>query len=390
MQKIIHIVLALTFLSTASLAQESSMFADSVIYATPEDVAFMRDKDTRFLFKAGTDFGLELKMGKALSFTAELAPDFLNNRINLTLDSTITIGAGLGARYYYKMANRIKAGKQANNMSGEYVGLSAGLGFAFNYASAIDTLDLGKTTGYSLSIGNQQRYLDFEYFDFSLNLDYTTLTLENDISFSTITLRTESAYGLALGRRHNIDKSALCPVIKCYENRKSGFKINRNNFFSLSRSTNNENQDVRWSLDLNPRIGYEFKLGDSPFSIAQDLRTNFLFSNFEDGKVSSFGLERTKYSYALSGRYYFNMSRKILSGEQGNNLSGGYVQALFKHKYDSGRLTNKNSGSVMAGIGRQNEIVNNIYMDISLATGFQIYNDFSLDLDLDFTIGYMF
>jgi len=334
-------------------------YQDSVVYELAEDAIFMRNQETKFLLKIGNNPGVELKFGDALSLELETLPRMLANRAN----EAAGLGAGLGARYYYQMANRIKADKQADNLSGEYVGVMAGLGIAL-FQDQQDSLVVGLARAYTVSVGRQERYYKNEYFDFSINLDFlrTDGIFLNDNSiepFSSITLRTESAYGFAFAATKEVDPSTLCAVVQCHKDRKSGFKINRNNFFALTRSESIENTFIKFQLLLNPEIGYEFKIGETSFSIAQELSTSFNFANFNGNNVQGFGLQEFEYTYRIGGRYYYNMTERVLAGQQGNNLSGDYYQAFFKHKDDNQGSVAR--GSFLIGGGIQKEVVDRLY-----------------------------
>ena len=379
--------------------QTSSMIPDSIIYITPEDEVYMKDKQAKYLWKLGNDLAFEFKIGKAFSMEIELFPD---NFSNFDLNR-FGLGVSLGTRYYYQMSRRVKAGKQASNLSGKYISLSLGPAISFVYNEFTEDLISTGFMGYSLGIGMQQRYLQYEYFDYRLSLDYNTIPLSGlPGNGSSISLRTQSSYGFSLGKKHYVDKENLCPVIKCYTDRKSGFKIIRDNFFSLTRSSFNNNNTF-WNLAFRPRIGYEFKIMNSSFSIAQDAGISLGFNNikYEDSPMDytkgSFALNEGNYFYRVGGRYYFNMNRKILAGEQGNNLSGFYINLMFEHSGNwnsvPGQPSSSNRGSLLAGIGRQAEITGRLFLDAQATFGARLYGSttfLSLIPNLDFSIGYMF
>lgn len=378
------IIFHLVFVASIA-AQSSNMWPDSVIYVTPEDEVLMRDKQARTLLKIGSDLAFEAKVSKALSLNVELLPNFLTHEDNFGL------GYGVGARYYYKMADRIRSGHQADNLSGRYI--TANIGQSFNFSSLPDTSSFEAGWGASIGIGNQQRYLENEYFDFRLDLDYLSVA-DDDVLFSseTFSLRTKSAYGFVFGKKHEVDKSKICPLIKCYEDRKLAIKINRNNLFSLSRAEF-ASGNVNWNLRLRPRVGFEYKLGNSAFSVEQDISTLLHFSTMQ-GTQSDFGLSSYKLSYTAGFRYYYRMKKKVLAGESGNNLNGSYCYTNFQHlyNYDRDPAERYKNGSLLLGIGNQKEIINRIYLDAKFAIGVVMYGRDSSDLagELDFAIGYMF
>jgi len=392
MRILIHIILAMIVVVTVISGQSSSIMPDSVVYITPEDEVHLRDKQASYLFKMGTDLALEYKLGKAFSLSAEVYPDFLRY-----FDSQrYGVGFGLNARYYYQMNKRVKTGKQASNLSGAYIEL--GRSFRYNFIEDDELLIHSNHYTTSMAVGFQQRYLENEYFDFKFQLSYVNQFSEQPDNIlrlvSSLILSPRSAYGFVLGKRHNVDKESLCPVIKCYTNRKSGLKIIRDDFFRVGRHV--LEVGVFWTFELNPRIGYEFKVANSPFTVSQELGLNLFFDNVGEG--NPFQLNLTTYTYELGGRYYFNMNRKVLSGEQGNNLNGFYGTLIFQQtgrKFRTifpGTLGFKNGGSLHVGFGRQTEITGRLYLDAQLKMGVNIYgeNYISVAPELDFTVGYMF
>lgn len=387
-------ILFIIILSAVALVgQEASIMLDSIIYITPEDEVLLRDKEAKYLAKLGSDISFELKVAKAFSVELELFP----NIISFTHDLEFS----LGARYYYQMASRIKAGKQANNFSGNYVSGMIGKGISF-YPQRY-----GNRTAYILGIGTQQRYLQNEYFDFGLMIAYQSNNTTRGTQ-SLFTIFTESNYGFVFGKKHEINEANLCPVVKCYQDRKSAIKFNRNNLIYLSYAEFFDNSLVFW---LRPNVGYEFKLGDSAFSVNQELSTALIFATSGMRGITSLGLVNFDLTYSLAGRYYYRMKKKILAGEQGNNLSGSYMYAKFKNQYlwDKGQISTGSNGSVLLGIGRQTRITGSLFLDAQLGIGPQIYGDVislipgnvispirdfniisGVDIELRFAIGYMF
>jgi len=380
------------------IGQNASMWPDSITYVTPEDEVHMRDKAAKYLVKIGSDIGFEFKLSKAFSLELEFSPE---NTRGYGLD----LGIGIGSRFYFQMAERIKAGKQANNFSGSYVSLLYGRGMEFgtNNFSLVEN-----SNAITLGIGTQQRYLQWEYFDFGVFMDFREVSfVGRPKKINSFTLRTESNYGVVIGKRHKVNKENVCPVIKCHQDRRSAIKLNRNNLFAFSISDIVSSASDIY-LRVQPNIGYEFKLGNSPFSIDQNLNAEFIFSNYDHifpgiyrGQAINFKLQKTLIRYNAALRYYFNMKRKVLTGEQGNNLSGGYLYTKYEHRQSYFSIgQNGNSGKALFGIGRQTSITGKLFFDMKIAVGPRLYGDFNytgelLNLDdfageLDFSIGYMF
>ena len=403
-----YIYLVVFFLLTGIIVGQNTTYQDSVIYeVSAEDALFMRNQEVRYLIKLSASGGRlslpklqgELKLGTAFSLEYEGSPRLLTDRVN----TSAVFGVGLGGRYYYNMVDKIKSGQQANNLSGEYIGVMAGVGIGF-YFDLQDTIAVGLANGYSIAIGRQERYYKNEYFDFSLNLDYnrvdvfdslldSTMFRPGELDFSSVTLRTESVYGFAF-TKSKAEERDLCAVINCYKDRKSGFKINRNNFFVLSRAASADGE-IRWRFQLQPEIGYELKIAESSFSWTQTLETSFNFSNFNNNGLKRFGLSNFSYNYEIGGRYYYQMTEKILTGEQGNNLTGSYMQLYFRHRDNN--QGSRAVGNIMIGGGVQKEVTNRLYFDLNLGLGARIYGrdgntvfNYLEDFDLDFAVGYLF
>jgi len=133
-------------------------------------------------------------------------------------------------------------------------------------------------------------------------------------------------------------------------------------------------------------------------TIFQNLSTKLSFLNYvgpsilsEKPDKTNFGLDNFQYGYSIGGRYYYKMKEKILSGDQGNNLSGEYFFGEFLHEGET--ASSKTRGLVMFGIGRQAEITGKLYMDINMGIGPKVYGNLNaavVDIDIDFAIGYMF
>lgn len=394
MKKLALILYILAFGIVILNGQDSGVISDSIIYITPEDEVLLRDREAKYLIKLGSDAAAEFKLSKAWSLEVELGPD------NIILNKP-DISFALGTRYYYQMAKRIKEGKQANNFSGHY--FSAMLSRGFNFGDPI--LDPGfDATAMTLGIGTQQRYLQNEYFDFGIFLDFQKYGIRGDPKLrNSFTLRTESIYGFVFGKKHDLNEDKFCPVIKCYQDRRSAFKINRNDFFLLNISQL-YNTDTYWFVRMNPKVGYEFKIGNSPFSIDQSIGASFSFSSLYGSvdaipalDLPSFSSSaRTTLTYDIASRYYYRMKKSILSGEQGNNLSGSYIYLRFRHEEEHNRNTKEwtSNGIALFGIGRQTTITGRLFLDAKLAVGPELYGNNStgrqIDGELEFVIGYMF
>jgi len=337
------------FLAGSLFGQSPSILTDSVLYVTDHDEAFMMDKETKALVKTGP-LALELKVGTAFSLSAVLIPD----SYSFDTISGLGVGVGLEARYYYQMKELINKGLQSNNLSGNYFSLMPFRGAGFSFGQ--DSISTTRTTGLRITKGTQYRYKNWEYFDFRFEFEYLKGSNKDDSSldFTGMRIRSKVNYGLAFGKKYDLDKEVDCSIIRCHLNRQSAFKIFRNQIFSLSR-----------------------------FSLFQEIGAILQVTN-ESG---SFELDRNTVIGVAGARWYFKMAEKINNGESGNNLNGIYASASFKNTYANPFTKEENSGSFNIGLGHQREILGKLFVDIRMDLGPHVYGHTTNSWDIDFELG---
>ena len=191
-----------------------------------------------------------------------------------------------------------------------------------------------------------------------------------------------------------MDGSHECAVINCYENKKSSFRINTLNLFSLSRVVRLVDINSFWTLGIRPNLTYEVKVLNSSFSVAQELIASLNFSTEEFVEAPGFELgflRNRSFTYEVGPRYYYKMKKRILEGSGGNNLAGPYLFGRLHHT----EFRTRQDGFLEFGIGNQREILGRLFMDISIYGRGRIYGEkrFADILDspigIDFKIGYI-
>ncbi len=383
---------------------------DSVIYLTPAEEAFMIDKETKSLFKVfsqetsveniGTKQNLfiafERKISNALSVSLLTRSP---QRTSLTYPNGESIDrlfwqGGLELRYYYKMPGLIKKKQQANNLSSNYIGAK----YERSWSSGKGEALFGDGDYYNIVYGIQKRFLNRGFVDFSVRLGNKQL-YETVQRISGPQIETRNNFylsvgiiaGLALGKNYKLSDDLVCPVFKCYSNRKFAFKINLLRTWSLGKRDNYSIADT-WTASVSPNISYEIKLANSPLSFDQDLELGLDFSNTRSEKLD-FGLRSYVLRYYAGFRFYHGMKNRISKGQSGNNLSGLYsfgrakleqVAFLrFEENPDTGldQLVKYIYKEVEAqiGIGYQKEVLERLYFDLGIGAA----KDIKLNLNRD-------
>jgi len=418
MKNLLYTLLTICLAHTFSFGQESYV-EDSILYLTPQEEAFMIDKKTTSLFKiqplnnslrnSVLENTLYLTFEQKLNKSFSISPILhLSNYSDL---EGVNIGLGLEFRYYYKLARLIKEKKQANNLSSNYFASS----FYTNFNPGDNVFK--KSNNIELSYGIQKRFLNYGYLDFRINLGVSRFDLADSgigpfrgSNAQNIHLTNETNIGIGLGKKYEITEDAKCPIFKCFSNRRSAFKINLNETWSLSRLLRSEqNQTI---LIMNPNITYEIKLGKSPISFEQDLSASFVFSDYQfnliNYKKNGFGFDGLNLEYRAGLKYYHSLKSRIRNGKSGNNLSGPYIFARGEYIYNHTYTTVKNENGftedkkirehgqgVHLGYGYQQEVLKNLYYDISLGVtkglgGYKYFDNFIVGLVSDIKVGMMF
>lgn len=343
--------------STIGLAQDFSESQDSIIYLTNNDEVFLLDKKTRIAVKT-TPLSVEAKIGKAFSIIPQI--EHLSNVNYFAVEG----------RYYYQMANRIKAGLQANNISGRY----------------ISALYHRRET--RLSYGFQQRVMNRCYIDLGLRL--SRFERVRQIPHTTaISLSTYANFGLIIGKKHSIDPDKVCSVVRCHSNRKNAWRINLSRLLSITREGGSPNENGSfWSFELNPEITFEQKILNSSFSVESYIQGDWRFNTINNTNSNNSA------TVSVGVKYFYEMSRKILKGKSGNNLSGNFFFLRNVHIQFEG----DNYGATEFGYGYQQELVNRLFFEAAIfgrVRNYGLKNDSRLglrdeDIGVDFTLSYIF
>jgi len=351
---------------------EDNYKQDSVIYLTDEQEAFMIDKETKYLIKLGP-LAYEQKLSESFSINTSILPTYTSN-------NGFGIRSDVELRYYYKLSNLIKEGKQANNLSSEY--FSAGV--IYDGSPFIGDGRKNTSFGYSINWGSQRRVLNIGYIDMGIELSYNTFenisSSGEQVISSFVTLENRSFVGIAFGKNYEISDVVKCPIFRCHLDRKSALKFNLNKSFSITYGSNSLYGDGnQLSVSLNPEISYETKLGRSAFSLDHKLELLLGASTRISNLNPNAGISEYSLGYTVALRHYYHLNRNIKKGVSGNNLSGSYWFLGGSFQYGDSKLPLNDEDEV---IGNHN------YLSIPFGLGFQktllesYYFDFQFGLDI--------
>ena len=367
------------------------------IGSTP--TAFSRGGTIEFNVTAG----YEQRIGKSLSLNTLL--DFW------TVDegrNKSTFSAIIEPRFYLN--------QKVSNLSGAYVGLKFQQTLTGNiYDEFYQTQSFNQRIG--LSLGIQNRFLKTGLIDIGImagiesskiispiveeirtpNSSMTKFTGKYDeIKQTDWFIRSEARIGLGFTSAGNNYKASSCDVFRCFEAQKSWLKVDFTRMFYISGG----------KKDVNLGLDYEFKIGQSAWSINQALRVKFdSYSGTYTGYNSS-GVYTSSYtvgpywsgSYSFEPRYYYNLKKRIAYGKSANNLSANYVSLLngldfYKYEGDWG-FSKRHTGLVY---GVQRRLVKNGFFDLNAGIAKVHDNTFvdglfprssGLFLLLNFKVGY--
>ncbi len=236
-------------------------------------------------------------------------------------------------RWYFDMPSRIRAGKSANNLTGNYIGLE---GSTNKYWSSDHTTSESNSLG--LRFGMQRRLWRYGFFD----LSYGVLHQSGFYQFIDITgTPQESKYrgfygdarvamGFALGGRkpqHDGAAASVCDVFRCFQEDRRMFKID---LFRALRFAQN-------TFAFHPRVSWEQKIGQSPFSVEMEGELEVVgFRLFNKSDVYSNWQKEVGVS--IQPRYYFSQKRQIARGKSGNNLNGLFLGNTLGYRWVANSL----------------------------------------------------
>jgi len=185
-------------------------------------------------------------------------------------------------------------------------------------------------------------------------------------------------------------KNAKRSNIDVLLDRFSAIKLYRNDFFLLERAVRSNEESARWTLQLNPHVGYEKKLGQSAFSVSTNATTRFNFTNYNEQNVKEFGLKDLVSEVDVSFRYYFLMNKQILEGTHANDFDGFYV--FGGTQYLSSSDLADSTTSFFTGLGYQYNLSNNLLYDVYFGLGPSINEKelSSTSFKSSFSLSYLF
>ena len=260
------------------------------------------------------DLGAERKISPAFSVDAGMRLQVLSGTLSPTSQSRWFgyLQARLEPRWYYQMKRQIREGMQADNLSGNYLGLELSSSWFRNQPG-------GYQMGLALNYGIQRRLFGWGYFDLGYGLGFARAPQSAFFrGGSVLFTRPRLRLGLVRVRPQPGDApDAYCEALRCFREERQLWKTDLLNLFDLYADSRAQ------TLTIRPYVAYERKIGVSPFSVNTEL-----FGQAGLGRYV-FG-ENYRYRFASAGlqvqpRWYFNLKRRIALGRSGNNLSGMYL-----------------------------------------------------------------
>ncbi len=232
----------------------------------------------------------------------------------------------LQPRWYYAMPRRIRQGKSANNMSGNYIGLEAV--YVRNNSNIGNTPVVGDQRSVALRYGVQRRLFRYGFLDIGFGLG---MLKEERSAYQTpfkddwhLFANSQIGLGLALARpKTTASSGGYCDVLRCFREERQMWKIDLYNLIRI-----NSFDDMRGKLS----VGYERKLGTSSFSLEVEgaWSKQYSYVVYQEINPLQITTNTTLYDGTLQSRYYYSQKHRIAQGKSGNNLSGVYVGAQFR------------------------------------------------------------
>ena len=378
-------IMAQTDSVKVSISQETGILEKSEIVDNSQYV-LKRQEPINHLFKlqigsTPTDYsrggtiefnvtaGYERKFGKAFSVNALL--DFW------TVDegkNKSTFSAIIEPRFYLN--------QNVSNLSGAYLGLKFQQNLTGTvYDSDMYTKSFNQRIG--LTWGIQNRFLNTGLIDIGITAGFETNTLTQPIwgktgqgfydskftgNYSEIKntewfIRSEARIGIGFSNSTNKYKATTCDIFRCFEAQRSWLKIDFTRMFYISGN----------KKDVNLGLDYEFKIGQSAWSINQAVRIQYksysgIYTMFNSSGPSTSSFSVGPYwsgSYSFEPRYYYNLKKRIAYGKSANNLSANYVSLLngldfYQNPNGDLRFHKRHTGLVY---GFQRRLVKNGFFD---------------------------
>lgn len=257
------------------------------------------------------DLGAERKLSPAFSVDAGMRLQLLAPGHSESYRWFRYLQTRLEPRWYYGMQRRIREGLQADNLSGNYLGLEL---------SSTFSRDLTEYQfGMALNYGIQRRLFGWGYFDLGYGLGIvrsprSVFSRGGNVLFTRPRLR----LGLVRTRpRPGAAPDEYCEALRCFREERSMWKVDLLNLLDLYSDSRSQ------TLAIRPYVAYERKIGASPFSVNTELFAQAGLGRYAFGETYRYRVAST--GLQLQPRWYFNLKRRIALGRSGNNLSGMYL-----------------------------------------------------------------
>lgn len=234
-------------------------------------------------------------------------------------------------RWYYQMAKRVREGRSANNISGDYLGAE----FVYNIYGAGVSGEKARFTSNETTLalrwGLQRRLFRSCFADVSFGVgarryDGFVQAELGRRSYWDFFADTRFSLGLALFRPKAAKKDvAYCDVLRCFRDETKMLKVD---LYNLVRITDKNN------LKGTASVAWERKLGQSAFSV--EFLGYIGARKSESTLVNSFDYDYSGWQWGghIQPRYYYSLKKRMARGKSGNNLSGTYIalQTMFRRE----------------------------------------------------------
>lgn len=218
-------------------------------------------------------------------------------------------------RFYYEMPRRARAGKQADNLSANYISLEyrRKTQTSLSFEGANPLLEFSQRT-FTLRTGLQRRFFEWGWFDLSLGIGRTRRGFQSFYQQQTWSERRtifdpRLSAGLLFGdfRPKKVGKSARCAVFNCDED---DFSFGKFDLFGLL-------VPQRGGLRGRLSVAWEMKMGRAPLSLELEAMAPYSVAReeFSPGQFYSDG-------YLGIGT---GAEPRLFLGKKRQNLNGFFV-----------------------------------------------------------------
>ncbi|SDF52314.1 hypothetical protein SAMN04487996_11166 [Dyadobacter soli] len=345
-------------------------------------------KDDKILNNSSLQIGYEFKFLPAFSIalTGHLPYSNLHTERWLPWQNIVLDGQ---LRWFIDMRRRIRAGKSANNFSGNYIAA---------FYNLPNRHEMDRRIG--LKFGFQRRFLNFGFMDFALALHQDAPFFYYGI-LENWSLASQLSMGFAFGDWKRARRAPLCDILFCDAQIRSQWKIR------LPELT------VGYYLNrVKIGVAFEKKLGTWPASINFQLDAamnngfnqikygNMLWGYYRD-YMQVYSREKVL-SFAVQPRYYALTKRQQLKGKSTNGMSGLYAGINTQYYYYKGKHSDippddlrreDNIINVGPMAGFQLRLFNHGYFDCNTSYNFQDYlksTETNFDFRTNITLGLAF